>query len=40
MVTADNVAIQKHVENLDGESVAAELVALLDEYRRERDGGG
>lgn len=39
-VMADKVAIQKHVENLSGDAVASELITLLDEYCRERDGGG
>lgn len=35
-VVSDNASIQKRVENLDGDAVAAELTALLGEYRRER----
>lgn len=37
-VVFENVAIQERVENLDGHVVADELIALLGEYRRERDG--
>lgn len=39
-VTEQNAEIRKSVEYLDGDAVAAELAALLNEYRRERDGGG
>lgn len=38
-VAEQNADIKKNVKNLDGDAVAAELITLLGEYRRERDGG-
>lgn len=36
-VAEQNAEIRKNVKNLDDDAVAAELTALLNEYRRERD---
>lgn len=38
-VAERNVEIRKDVSGLSPDAVATELMALLDEYRLERDGG-